>query len=171
MKSGKRFLAAAFTIAAMIVTPARPAAARGRIAVVVHKSNALDEVSSAELRRILLGDETRWSDKEKITVLLLAPGSEERQAVLRILLKMTDDDFTRHWISRVFQGEATVGPKVAPSPASMVRLVAGLPASLGIIDTDDIPAGDPGLKILRVDGKAPSESGYALIAGTSTGKP
>jgi hypothetical protein len=53
----------------------------------------------------------------------------------------------------------------------MVRLVAGLPASLGIIDTDDIPAGDAGLKILRIDGKGPSDTGYALVTGTTSGKP
>lgn len=150
-------------VAALTLVPAGAAAARGRVAVVVHRSNALAEVSSAELRRILLGDETRWSGNGKITILLLPPGSEERRAVLKILLRMTDDDFTRHWISRVFQGEATAGPKTATSPASMLKLVSGLPAALAIVDAEDVPSGDPGVKILRVDGKQPSDEGYPLV--------
>lgn len=167
MTKAKQFrtAAAAMIITALLLIPLHGIAARGRVAIVVHRSNALESVSSAELRRILLGDETRWSGKDRITILLLPPGTEERRAVLRNLLKMTDDDFMRHWISRVFQGEATVGPKIASSPASMLRLVAGLPSALAIVDADDVPAGDPGLKVLRVDGKAPGDEGYPFVAG------
>ena len=164
MKGISLFLAAWVAVAGLALVPIRAAAARGRIAVVVHKSNALAEVSSAELRRILLGDETRWSGNGKITILLLPPGSEERRTVLKILLRMSDDDFVRHWISRVFQGEATAGPKVASSPASMLRLVAGLPAALAILDAEDVPQGDPTLKILRIDGRGPGDDGYLFAA-------
>jgi hypothetical protein len=75
---------------------------------------------------------------------------------------MSDDDFVRHWISRVFQGEASAGPKTASSAASMARLVAGLPTAVGVLGAADVPAGDNGLKVLRVDGKAPGEDGYRL---------
>jgi len=150
-------------LAGLLLIGAGPAAVRGRVAIVVHKSNALDDLSSAELRRILLGDETRWPGKEKITILLLPPGSEERKTLLRVLLRMSDDDFIRHWISRVFQGEATAGPKTASSAASLLRLVAGLPSALGVLDAEDVQDGDAGLKVLRIDGKAPSEDGYPLV--------
>jgi ABC-type phosphate transport system substrate-binding protein len=142
---------------------AAPAFARGRVVLVVHQSNPSSEVSSAQLRHILLGDETRWPGRQRITILLLPQGSEERTVLLRGLLRMSDDDFTRHWISRVFQGEATAGPKIASTPASMARLVAGIPSAIGMLDADDLPAGTPGLKVLRVDGKAPDEEGYPLV--------
>jgi phosphate transport system substrate-binding protein len=139
-----------------------PALARGRVALIVNESNPLSAVTSAELRKIFLGDETRWPGNRKITILLLPQGSEERKSLLKSLLKMSDDDFVRHWISRVFQGEATAGPKIAPSPASMVKLVAGLPSAVGMLDADDVPAGASGLKVLRVDGKGPNDDGYPL---------
>ena len=149
--------------AALLVLAAGPvAAARGRVALVVNQANPLSDLSSAEVRRIFLGDETRWPGNEKITILLLPSGSEERKALLKVLLKMSDDDFTRHWISRVFQGEATAGPKIAPSSASMVKLVSGLPSAVGMLDADDLPAGASGLKVLRIDGKFPTEEGYPL---------
>ena len=154
---------ASLALAALLLMPVLTWAAKGRVAVVVHKSNTLTDLSSADLRKIFLGDQTRWPDNEKITILLLPPGSEERTAVLKILLRMSDDDFMRHWISRVFQGEATAGPKTASSPASMLRLVAGLPSAFGMLDAGDAPAGDSGVKVLRVDGKAPSDDGYPLV--------
>lgn len=154
---------AGLVLAVLALAGAGPAAVRGRVAVVVNESNVVDELSSAELRRILLGDETRWPGKEKITILLLPPGSEDRTTLLRVLLRMSDDDFTRHWISRLFQGETTVGPKTASSATSLLRLVAGLPSAIGVLDAEDVPLGDPKVKVLRIDGKAPSEDGYPLV--------
>ena len=143
-------------------TPSASAApAKAPAVLVVHRSNPVTNLSSAELRKILLGDETRWSGNQKITILLLPPGNEERRVVLERMLKMTDDDFVRHWISRVFQGEATSGPKTVSSPASIAKLVAGLPAAVGILALDEIP--DPAeIKVLSIDGKAPGDAGYPL---------
>jgi len=153
-------LAIAFAITGLVPASAQ---GNGRIVVVVNKSNAVDDMSSAELRRILLGEETRWPGNDKITILLLPTGSEERKALLKSLLRMSDDDFTRHWISRVFQGEATAGPKTASSAASLLRLVGGLPSSLGVLDAADVPAEHPTLKVLRIDGKEPGDDGYPFV--------
>ena len=76
--------------------PADLSSAAGPVAIVVHKANAVNDLSSAELRKVLLGDETRWPGKDKITILLLPPGSEDRRVLLMGLLRMSDDDFTRH---------------------------------------------------------------------------
>lgn len=166
MKFGGKTLsvmgAAALALAVLTMLPALAISGKNDIALIVHKTNAMNDVSSAELRRIFLGDETRWSSNDRITILLLPPGTPERQQFLRSLLKMSDDDFVRHWISRVFQGEASAGPKTASSAASMARLVAGLPAAVGVIAVADVPTGDSGLKVLRIDGKSPGEEGYRL---------
>ena len=97
--------------AAWVVLSADASGARGTVAVVVHSSNPMSDISTVQLRHIYLGDQTRWSDNQKITVLLLPRGSIERRTVLRVLLRMSDDDFTRHWISKVFRGDVTSGPK------------------------------------------------------------
>lgn len=153
--------AVAFALATLLL-PAGAFSGKNDIALIVHKSNPMSNVSSAELRRIFLGDETRWPSNDRITILLLPPGSEEREMFLRSVLKMSDDDFVRHWISRVFQGEASAGPKTASSAASMARLVAGLPAAVGVIGAADVPGGNSGLKVLKIDGKSPGEDGYRL---------
>jgi ABC-type phosphate transport system substrate-binding protein len=152
-------LALALTLA-LAHQPAR--GARSDVALVVNRANPLTTVSSSQLRRIFLGDESRWPTNDKITILLLPSASEERKFFLRAVLGMSDDDFVRHWISRVFQGEATAGPKTASSPASMTRLVSALPSSIGVLAATDLPSGETELKILRIDGKAPGDDGYRL---------
>lgn len=137
--------------------------ARGTVAVIVHRSNPMSEISSVQLRHIFLGDQTRWSDNEKITILLLPRGSDERRTVLRVLLRMSEDDFTRHWISKIFRGDVTSGPKTGTTAASILKLTAGLPAALGILDAENVPAGAAGVKVLRVDGKAPGDAGYPFV--------
>ena len=154
--------AAVLTVATVVLLPARAVPGKNDIALIVHKTNPMNDISSAELRRIFLGDQTRWANNGRITILLLPPGSEERQQFLRSVLRMSDDEFVRHWISRVFQGQVSAGPKTASSAASMARLVAGLPAAVGVLGAADIPPGDNGLKVLRIDGKAPGEDGYRL---------
>ena len=148
---------------AWILMAASTWAARGTVAVVVHKSNPLSEVSAMQLRRIYLGDQTRWSDNQKITILLLPQGSDERRTMLRVLLRMSEDDFTRHWISKVFRGESTAGPKTTTTAASILKLTADLPAALGMLDADDVPAGTTTVKLLRIDGTAPGDADYPLV--------
>jgi ABC-type phosphate transport system substrate-binding protein len=158
----RRAVGLALVVLIGLASTRHAAAAKGGIAIVVPKSNAVAGLTSTELRKILLGEETQWPNREKITILLLPPGTAERKTVLQILLQMSDDDFVRHWISEVFQGQAATGPKTAASAASMVRLVAGLSSAIGIVAVDDLPPGDSGLKVLAIDGKTPGENGYVL---------
>lgn len=161
-----RALVVACAIASVLI-PTSPVhavqGAKGRVALIVNKANAISEISSADLRRILVGEITRWPGSSKITLLLLPPGTEERRAIVRTITGMSDDDYTRHWISLVFQGETTTGPKAASSPSSLMKLVAGIPAALGIVFLDDVSAGADGVKILRIDGKAPTDEGYPIV--------
>ena len=153
-------LALASSLAALAPALSAPAQkSGGAVAFVVNARNQVNEVTTAQLRRIYLGDETRWAAKEKITILLLPSGRDERRILFDQLLKMSDDDYVRHWIGKVFQGEATSGPKTAASPPSMARLVAGIPGAIGFLGAEDAAA-DVTLKILRVDGKLPGDRGY-----------
>jgi ABC-type phosphate transport system substrate-binding protein len=157
-----RWLVAIALGAALVLVHDTARSARGDVALVVNRANPVANLSSAEVRRIFLGDMSRWPSSDKITILLLPSASEERKFFLHSALGMSDDDFVRHWISRVFQGEATAGPKTASSPASMARLITGLTSAIGVLAATDVPTGESEVKILRIDGKAPGEDGYRL---------
>jgi hypothetical protein len=44
-----------------------------------------------------------------------------------------------------------------------VKLVAGLPAAMGVLDGSAVAAGGGDLKVLRIDGKTPGDDGYPLV--------
>lgn len=158
---GRAAAAGALLLVVSLARPGRGAEKEAPVAFVVNAGNAAADVTSAQLRRIYLGEETRWSGGAKITILLLPAGREERRLLFDRLLRMSDDDYVRHWIAKVFQGEATTGPKTVSSPASMEKLVAGLPGAIGFLRASDVTPGGP-LRVLRIDGKVPGEPGYPL---------
>ncbi|MFN7989640.1 MAG: hypothetical protein U0529_19360 [Thermoanaerobaculia bacterium] len=166
-RSGMQGVVSRWALAAVAGLLAWPAPASGPeksspVAFVVNSGNAVTELTSAQLRRIYLGEETRWDGKTKITILLLPAGREERRVLLERLLLMSDADFVHHWIAKVFQGEATSGPKTVSTPASMEKLVTGLPGAIGFLRAGDVTPGGP-LRVLRIDGKVPGEPGYRFV--------
>ena len=85
------------------------------IAVVVNPSVAVDNLSVAELRRILLGDREFWSAGTRVTLLIRAPIARERDAVVRDVCQMTEAQFRQHWIGKVFRADTPSGPKIVYS--------------------------------------------------------
>ncbi len=129
------------------------------IAVVVHPGVPADDVSFAELRRIMLGDQKFWRRGEPITLLVRAPVARERTVVLEKICKMSEAGFRKHWIGKVFRAETTSGPKVVLSSVMAVELVRVLPGAVALIIVGEVPED---VKVLRIDGRLPGDPDYAL---------
>src|SRR5258707_945752 len=102
-------------IAGAVVGDYSPAATpppTGDLAIVVHPDVPVQDLSLAEVRKIFMGDRQYWTPNLRITLLIRAPVSRERDVVLKTLYHMTEAEFRRYWISKVFRAEATSGPKV-----------------------------------------------------------
>src|SRR5260370_36809593 len=76
---------------------ARPAS-EDSLGIVVNRSNPVENLSFAELRKIFLGEQTHWSNGRRITVVMLEPGNQERQPVLAQSYRMDTKDFNEHFI-------------------------------------------------------------------------
>jgi hypothetical protein len=132
---------------------------RGDIAVLVNPSNPVDELSLSDLRRMLTGDRRFWQGNVQVKLILPEPGSWEREQVFTIVLKANDAEFTKEWMEKVFRGEATDLPPSLPSVASAERYLISTPGGITFMRAK----GSPGqLKVLRLDGKLPGDSGYVL---------
>ena len=129
------------------------------VAVVVHPSVPADDLSFAEVRKILLGDRQFWSSSLRVTLLIRAPVARERDVVLKNVYQMTEAQFRQYWIGKVFRAEAASGPKIVYSNEEATELVATLPGSIAFVDASRIPKG---LKVLKIDGRLPGEPGYKL---------
>ena len=131
----------------------------GDVAVVVRPEVPVDDLSLSEIRKLLMGDRQFWSPGMRVTLLMRAPATRERDVVLKTVYRMSEADFRRYWMEKVFRAEAQSGPKIVYSNEAATELVTAIPGAVAFVDATQIPKG---LKVLRVDGHLPGEKGYPL---------
>jgi len=90
---------------------------------------------------------------------LRAPAAREREVVLKTVYQMSEAQFRQYWIGKVFRAEAASGPRIAYSSEEAASLAASIPGAMTFAAATRAPKG---LKVLRIDGKMPGESGYRL---------
>jgi hypothetical protein len=144
--------------------PARAAAQAGSagqdLAVVVHPDVPVDNLTYAELRRLLLGDREFWTAGVRVTLLIRAPVARERDAAVRDVCQMTEAQFRQHWIGKVFRADTASGPKIVYSSEMALDQVRRTPGALTIVMAS--AAAGKGGKVLRIDGKLPGQAGYRI---------
>jgi hypothetical protein len=147
--------------AGMISRPAsaQGSSAGGDVAVVVRPDLPVDNLSFKEVRELLLGDRQFWAPGLRVSLLMRAPVARERDVILKTVYKMTEAEFRRYWIEKVFRAEVQSGPKIVYSNESATELVALIPGAVAFVDAAEVPKG---LKVLRIDGRLPREKGYPL---------
>jgi len=153
---------ALFALAICLVLAAwsAPATTQGEdIAVVVHPGVPVDNLTTAELRRILLGDREFWPSGDRITLLIRAPIARERDVVVKNLCEMTEAQFRQHWIGKVFRAETPSGPKIVYSTEMARDQASRLAGAITFLPMSQVGTG---LKVLRVDGRSPGQAGYRL---------
>jgi len=147
-------------ICGMLVPAPRPMLAAGPpLAIVVNPATPVEELTLAEVRKIMLGDRQFWKSNIRVVLLLRAPTARERTVVLQTIYQMSEAQFRQYWIAKIFRAETTTGPKIVYSNQMTTELVSTIPGSIGFIDASNI---QPGVKVLRVNGKLPGEKGYPL---------
>ncbi len=138
---------------------ADPAAAGADIAVVVHRDVPIDNLTFAELRKIVLGDRQFWSSNLRVTLLIRTPMARERDVLLKSVLQMSEAQFRQYWIGKVFRAESASAPKAVYTNEMSLSLVNNIPGSVAFVDAGQVPKD---LKIVRIGGLLPGEKGYPL---------
>ena len=131
----------------------------GDIAMVVRPEVPVDNLSLSDVRKLFMGDRQFWSPGMRVILLMRAPSSREREVILKTVYRMTEADFRRYWMEKVFRAEAQSEPKTVYSAESAAELVGAIPGAVAFVDATRIPKG---LKVLRIDGLLPGEKGYPL---------
>ncbi|HTR39023.1 MAG TPA: hypothetical protein VMH80_24125 [Bryobacteraceae bacterium] len=129
------------------------------VAIVVPQDVPLSNVSFAELRRLMLGEKQYWTSNLHVTLLARAPGSAERDIVLRTVYQMSEAQFRQYWIAKVFRAEVQSGPRVVYSSEMAAEVAESTPGALAYMDAAQVPKG---LKILKINGLLPGQKGYPL---------
>ena len=129
------------------------------IAVVVNFRNDAKELSSTDLRDILLGERRFWKNREPLKLVLREPGTRERDQVIKSLLQMNNTEYNGHWRDKIFRGEASTAPLAVPSNGMASQYVCDTLGGITFVSGRNLR---PDLKVLKIDGKMPGEPGYLL---------
>jgi ABC-type phosphate transport system substrate-binding protein len=131
----------------------------GDLAIVVHPDTPVSSLTFADLRKVFLGERQYWNANVPVVLLIRAPTSSERDAVLNVIYQMREPQFKQYWIAKIFRAEMTSPPKLVYSNESANQLVSSIPGTIAFMAASDVK---PGVKVLRVDDHLPGEPGYRL---------
>jgi ABC-type phosphate transport system substrate-binding protein len=134
------------------------------LAVVVNKTNPIENLSQSQLRKILLGEVTQFPgvDHRKVVLVHRDPESEiYRQMLLRVL-RMTPAEYQRYLLAIVFRGADPIMIKTLNSDDTAAKFVFNVPNALAVIAAAPASAAAQMVRIVRIDGKLPGEPGYGL---------
>ena len=129
------------------------------LAIVVNRSNPIDNVSFNELRKIFLGERNHWANGHRIAIAMLDYGQPERRTVLRLIYRMDEQSYQDYLLRGMFRGDVFVAPKTLASPAILRKFVFNAPGAVGYLRSSDV---DASVKVVRVDGLLPEDKGYRL---------
>jgi ABC-type phosphate transport system substrate-binding protein len=140
--------------------PAR--AADSDLAVIVNKANATSNMTKSQLRKLVLGEQASWPSGAKVVVVLLQPGTPERDGVLRSICRMSEDDYNQHQMHANFSGETNTAPKVVNSAALARQVVENTPGAIAFLRPADVK---DSVKTISVEGASVGQPDYKIKAG------
>jgi ABC-type phosphate transport system substrate-binding protein len=149
--------ALAVIVLAVALMPGEPP--RTNVSFIVSSKRATRDLSSAELRRIFLGQTSRWRDGHRIVLFVRPSNTPEGRLFLDRVVHVSDIDYSQWWIGAVFRGEAASVPRVIETTESMVKAVAANDDAIGFVGT---PPNTADVSVLTIDGTPPSDAGYPI---------
>jgi len=129
------------------------------LALIVHKSNPVENLTWEELRKLCMAERRQWPSSRRVTIVLREPAQPEREAVLKQVYGFTEQEFNRFFLQGTFTGEVQSAPKQLATALGVRRFVFNVPGAIGFVRVSDL---DDTVKVVRLDGKAPTDAGYKL---------
>jgi ABC-type phosphate transport system substrate-binding protein len=136
------------------------AQAPAEIAVIVNKSNPVEDLPLSELREYFLAERGHWPNGGgKVRVVMLDPGLPARDAALRLIYNMNEKGYVSYFLGKKFRGETLEEPRQQNSAADVIKFVSFVSGAIGYVRPEEV---DASVKVIRVDGLAPGDPGYKL---------
>ena len=79
--------------------------------------------------------------------------------VLKKVYRMTEGEFKKYWLQKIFVGDLTSIPVSLGSNESMKVFVSRVPNAIGFVDAAMV---DETVKVLKIDGRSPGDADYVL---------
>lgn len=159
----KSFLAA-LVFSVCLVPPGWASA--GDVAIIVNHENPVADLTFQELVELFRAGKPYWErwdhGEQRVYLVMQQAGTFEKKVVLKHIYKTDDEGLKRFWVTQIFNGKVSKYPAVLGSNESVVKFVEKVPTAVGYVDA---AYADQRVKVLKVDGVLPGESGYRLSDG------
>jgi hypothetical protein len=144
-------------LAPLLLVLAIPLAASGKKwAVIVPSGSKLQDVPFAEIAKLCRGEKQSWPDGQTFTLVMLAPQSPEMRDPVRKLFGVSSTEIGP-LVAKLNGSRPYI--KVVERDEDVLRAVNATPGAAGIMDVYAI---NSSVKVMRIDGLLPFDSGYAL---------
>ena len=132
------------------------AAAIKNMAVIASAGSKLQDVPLAELGKLCKGTQKTWADGRNFTLVMKDPESPDMHVAVQKLFGVPAGE-VKTAIAKLNETRTVV--RVVESDEDLLRTVEATPGAVGVLDVYSI---NSAVKVLRVDGKLPFDTGYAL---------
>jgi hypothetical protein len=146
-------------VAAVVLAASSSVASASDVAIIVHPKSPVVGLSLADLSRVFRLDQPRWKSADRIDLVLQAGVSVKQDVILGRVYRMRDAELQAFWLRKVFHGELPAPPRMFAADVSVKQYVAAHPFAIGYIDA---ALADDTVKVVRIDGKGPGDTGYVL---------
>jgi hypothetical protein len=143
---------------AAVPVPSANAAPLVPLAIVVSKNSSLTNLSTYELKHLYLGEFVTDPNGKRLIPLNQAVTSLDRQSFDAAVLGMSTQQQASYWIDRRIRGMSG-SPRAVDSSDLAQRVVARLEGTLTYLP---LSAVGRDVKVVRVDGKLPTDPGYGI---------
>ena len=143
-------------LCAASITVGSSAAAIKNMAVIASAGSKLQDVPLAELGKLCKGTQKTWADGRNFTLVMKDPESPEMHVAVQKLFGVPASE-VKTAIAKLNETRTVV--RVVESDEDLLRTVEATPGAVGILDVYAI---NSAVKVLRIDGKLPFDTGYAL---------
>lgn len=130
--------------------------ALAQIAVVVNRSNPVNDLTLADLEALYLGQRTSFANGAPAVLGEYRPA---RRSFYRTVLHLSESAVSRHWIGVVFSEGQASPPRAFRDAEAAHRFVLSTPGAICFIDLEVVA---DNVKVVTIGGLGPRDPAYAL---------
>lgn len=132
----------------IIVFVTMPIFALAQVAVIVHKSNAINNVSTAEMKNIYTGDMTKFASGSNITIVTYKSDTDSRKKFYGAIGKKYTE--CQSAILKRMMNDGLKPPVAFDNEDDVLAFVAKTPGAIGFVSSSAV---NSSVKVIAIDGK------------------
>ena len=148
-----------FVLAVVLCGISSQTASAQAIAVIVHKSSSMSNLSFAELKNYFKLESQFWKNNERVFAATLAYEKPEATRFNSLVYELPNDGVKKLWIQKIFREQIKEAPKLQRTEEDMLKYVSATSGAIGFISADKV---DASVKVLTIDGASPKDGNYKL---------